>query len=107
MNDYETRVRKLEAEGLTRSDAQGVVDAQDLHPELWEPKEIDNDDRANFVQDALNRYQQARLATESGDDLETIVIDFLTDLMHLADRDGLDLPNLQRIATDHYLEEKE
>jgi hypothetical protein len=26
--DYETRVRALEGEGLTRSDAQGVVDAQ-------------------------------------------------------------------------------
>jgi len=26
--EYELRVRELEAEGLTRSDAQGVVDAQ-------------------------------------------------------------------------------
>jgi hypothetical protein len=28
--DYEARVQALEAEGLTRSDAQGVVDAEDL-----------------------------------------------------------------------------
>ena len=28
-NEYETRVRKLEAEGMTRSDAQAVADAQD------------------------------------------------------------------------------
>ena len=30
MKTYEQRVRKLEREGLTRSDAQGVVDAEDL-----------------------------------------------------------------------------
>ena len=30
MNTYEERVRKYEAEGLTRSDAQGVVDAEDI-----------------------------------------------------------------------------
>ena len=28
MNAYESRVRQLEAEGLTRSDAQGVADAE-------------------------------------------------------------------------------
>jgi hypothetical protein len=31
-NEYERRVEKLEAEGLTRSDAQGVVDAEDMGP---------------------------------------------------------------------------
>jgi hypothetical protein len=30
--DYETRVQALENEGLTRSDAQAVVDAEDMHP---------------------------------------------------------------------------
>lgn len=30
--DYETRVQALEAEGLTRSDAQAVVDAQAMTP---------------------------------------------------------------------------
>ena len=30
--DYERRVRELEAEGMTRSDAQAVADAQDLMP---------------------------------------------------------------------------
>lgn len=30
--DYEARVQALEAEGLTRSDAQGVIDAQDMTP---------------------------------------------------------------------------
>lgn len=37
-NDYEARVQALEDEGLTRSDAQGVVDAQDMHPtpaDVW------------------------------------------------------------------------
>lgn len=29
-NDYEQRVRDLEAEGCTRSDAQAIVDAQQL-----------------------------------------------------------------------------
>lgn len=29
-NQYETRVNELEAEGLTRSDAQAIVDAEDL-----------------------------------------------------------------------------
>lgn len=28
--DYETRVQALEDEGLTRSDAQGVIDAEDM-----------------------------------------------------------------------------
>ena len=41
MKTYESRVRKLEREGLTRSDAQGVVDAQDMAPatrsvSLWQ-----------------------------------------------------------------------
>lgn len=30
--DYETRVRALEAQGATRSDAQAVVDAEDMRP---------------------------------------------------------------------------
>lgn len=30
VSDYEARVQKLEAEGCTRSDAQGIVDAEDL-----------------------------------------------------------------------------
>ena len=30
--DYETRVQALENEGLTRSDAQGVIDAEDMRP---------------------------------------------------------------------------
>ena len=30
--DYETRVQKYEQEGCTRSDAQGIVDAEDLTP---------------------------------------------------------------------------
>lgn len=34
---YEARVQKLEDEGLTRSDAQGVVDAQDMNKALSEP----------------------------------------------------------------------
>tara|TARA_R110000787_G_C13175730_1_gene421278 strand:- start:9 stop:137 length:129 start_codon:yes stop_codon:yes gene_type:complete len=28
--EYEKRVRQLEAEGLTRSDAQAVIDAEDI-----------------------------------------------------------------------------
>tara|TARA_R110000765_G_scaffold369170_1_gene459391 strand:- start:27 stop:188 length:162 start_codon:yes stop_codon:yes gene_type:complete len=30
LKEYEKRVNELEAKGLTRSDAQGVVDAEDL-----------------------------------------------------------------------------
>ena len=30
ITDYERRVREMESEGMTRSDAQAVVDAQDL-----------------------------------------------------------------------------
>jgi hypothetical protein len=32
--EYERRVQSLEDEGLTRSDAQGVVDAEDLKKDL-------------------------------------------------------------------------
>ncbi len=31
-SDYEARVRKLEAEGMTRSDAQAVADANTMNP---------------------------------------------------------------------------
>ena len=31
--EYERRVQELEAQGLTRSDAQGVVDAEDMQNE--------------------------------------------------------------------------
>ena len=31
--DYEARVQALENEGLTRSDAQGVIDAEDMRHE--------------------------------------------------------------------------
>lgn len=33
--DYETRVRAIEAQGATRSDAQAVVDAELLRPKVW------------------------------------------------------------------------
>jgi hypothetical protein len=33
-NEYDRRVEALEDEGLTRSDAQGVVDAEDLKKDL-------------------------------------------------------------------------
>ena len=36
---YELRVRALEAEGLTRSDAQGAVDAEDLAAEAEERRQ--------------------------------------------------------------------
>ena len=47
--DYEARVSEQEAQGLTRSDAQGVVDAQDIqrNPKPWvvirHPGEDDED----------------------------------------------------------------
>lgn len=37
---YEDRVARLEAEGLTRSDAQGVVDAEDLQAEAIEDQRV-------------------------------------------------------------------
>ena len=79
MTNYEKRVRALEAEGLTRSDAQGVVDAEDMqsckHGALKEKYEVlarkldlvlaDNA-RLKAQRDALIKWCHEELEREEG-----------------------------------------
>lgn len=70
--DYEQRVEVLEAEGLTRSDAQGVVEAQDLqrNPKPWvvvrNPGEDDESVIDSFVVPTL---AQACMRANPGSDI--------------------------------------
>lgn len=117
MTNYETRVRALEAEGCTRSDAQAIIDAQDMRPnhcmldvlagwdKIENPPELTNTDRAEFARYGLAQYQRNKEAHEPDELLETIAIDFLADLMHMADEEKLDFPRCLAMAQGHYREE--
>lgn len=53
--------------------------------------------RARYIAKKINRPGS----------VETNIIDALTNLRHLCDRERLDFDNLNRIAANHYLSEKE
>lgn len=55
--------------------------------------------RATRAFDALSDY------LEGGEDIEIAVCDLLSDLRHLADRDGFSLADRDRMARQHYLAE--
>jgi len=61
--------------------------------------------RAHRANAALTEY--CRVKGEPLDSLETGIIDLMTDLMHLARREGLDAFNLSRPAQVHFLIELE
>lgn len=61
--------------------------------------------RAQRAEAALAEY--CRIKGESLDSLETGTIDLMTDLMHLARREGLDGFQLSRTAQVHFLVEEE
>lgn len=42
----------------------------------------------------------------TADDHKTGMVDMLTDMLHLCDRDGIDFAAIERIARDHYMAEK-
>ncbi len=61
--------------------------------------------RAQRANAALAEY--CRVKGEPFDSIETGIIDLMTDLMHLARREGLDAFNLPRPAQVHFLIELE
>lgn len=54
--DYKTRVEAMEAQGLTRSDAQGVIEAQDLqsNPKPWVVVCHPGEDGEDIIDDFAN-----------------------------------------------------
>lgn len=63
-------------------------------------KDITNQDRAEWAYCALERFQDK---TQTDD--EDALADLLCDLMHLADRDGLDFDNELNRARNNHTEE--
>lgn len=100
-NFYQFKVRLLEEQGATTSDAQAVVDAEFAIPEN-RPEDPDNqnDSRAEWAAAAVLKFM-----SETGTDPEDAFSDMLGDLMHLADRCGIDFANEMRRAENFYNQE--
>lgn len=100
-NFYEFKVRVLEGQGATTSDAQAVVDAELSIPEN-RPEDPDghNDERADWAAAAVLKFMSV-----TGTDPEDAFSDMLGDLMHLADRCGIDFENEMRRAENYYAQE--
>lgn len=56
---------------------------------------FDNEERADFAADTI-------LTMDMEDDTEGNIIDLMTNLLHLADREGLDPYEMLRFAQHHY-----
>jgi rhamnogalacturonyl hydrolase YesR len=63
-----------------------------------------NDERAQAARDAIEAYR--RVKELDGESLGTVMQDFLCDLRHLCDREGLAYHGFDRAAHQTYLEEK-
>lgn len=64
-----------------------------------------NDDRADWAQAALNEFARVTRMDTAGEDTDTTMGDLLCDLMHLAQREGLDFTALVARAQCNYDEE--
>lgn len=53
--------------------------------------EPSNDDRADWAQQALNKFAEVTRMDTAGEDTETILGDLLCNLMHLAKREEIDI----------------
>lgn len=62
--------------------------------------ELSNDERADYAEDALERYLSQHC--RKPDDLTTEIIDLITDLLHLANQNSIDPDMVHRIAMDHF-----
>ena len=65
----------------------------------------DNDDRADWAQEALDLFARTTRMDTAGEEPETIIQDLITDLLHLADREGIDIDTLISNAKGTYEEE--
>lgn len=75
----------------TAADGAGVVDTRYRK------------EKARCAKTALDRYEQEH---DRGADLETLVVDLMADLMHLAAEEGLRFDSLLDLATTHYETER-
>lgn len=66
-----------------------------------------NDDRADWAQTALDAFARETRMDTAPEEPPTIMQDLLTDLMHLADREGYDFDNILRMARGNWEEEVE
>jgi hypothetical protein len=69
------------------------------------PDTSTNNDRAMRIANALSFYKSEQLAEDGPVDEDTYT-DFLTDLRHHCDKEGVDLYALLDRSYNHYLEEK-
>lgn len=66
-----------------------------------------NDARANWAKDSLDLFAYKTCMDTAGEDDQTILTDLLANLMHLADRDGLNWMDAIAHAVEHFNFEKE
>lgn len=64
--------------------------------------ELTNQDRADFARHAVDEYQRNKEGHEPDEPMQTVIIDLLADLLHLADAESIDLVDCLRMSTDHY-----
>jgi len=68
--------------------------------------ELTNEDRASFARYGLDAYQENKEGPELDEITETLVEDFLADLMHLCDEEKIDAHRALSVAQTHYLTER-
>jgi len=70
-------------------------------------KELTPEDRAGYAHRALRAHYEAREgAFDPDEDVETLMIDLITDLRHFADDAGIDFHKVLDMTYQHYLSEK-
>ena len=65
-----------------------------------------NDDRAGWAAVGLGAFARVTNMDTAGEDNETILGDFLADLMHFCEREGIDFENTLTGARATFAEEK-
>lgn len=68
-------------------------------------KECMNSRRAAWAEEALRVFCKQTGVSIDGDGYETVISDFLADLMHLADREEVSFSECSNRADMHYVEE--
>jgi hypothetical protein len=63
---------------------------------------ITNTDRAEYAAAACRAYEMEK----GGDEIFTVIVDLIADLLHLASREGVDPERCVRLGVDHYERER-
>ncbi len=82
----------------------GTTLVQQIRPNVRRTKKSRNAVRADRVEEALRYYRVTGLR-EPQTSLRTTIADLLTDLRHLADREGFDMARIDKEAHLNYLAE--